>query len=682
MIGEPLPSTSANYACSHRTMKAILFLLAGSLWTDLTSTVIAEELSERLTRLISKHQGVVAVAVKHFKTGETFLYRETEVMPTASLIKFPILVEYYKQLETGAITSDLVVPLRDEDKVPGSGILTEHFANGTLLPLETVAHLMITYSDNTATNLVLDHVGISNVSKTMSELGVPETQIHSKVFRRDTSVAIERSQKYGLGSTTAADMLTLLEKLHLKQLVSENASAMMMKHLLSCDDKTKLLRFLPIDVKGYHKTGAVNDCRTDAGLFQTPSGWIAMVVLTSSNGDKSWGDNNAAEILCGRIAETVYEHFHPLPTDSIQPRPLKIGANGILVEALQAALNEQLNPSPGLTVDGDFGGMTEKAVLQFQREKGLEENGIVDQSMWQSLGEIRLIDDSEKRLEELPEIEPADSPGGMPNLSSKAWLVADALTGKPLAGHRQNDPLDFASTTKMMTALLVGRELEKDPTLLEASISFSKRADSTPGSSTTIRAGESISLRDALYGLMLPSGNDMSVALAEWYGTRKLSENRTMDPLTYFVDCMNEEAKRIGMHATSFRNPHGITHPEHKSTCEDLVVLSRELMLIPRLRDIVATRRHSSLVKGPEGYQRRVVWNNTNRLLDRHGYIGIKTGTTDAAGECLVSMSDHHGKTTIVVVLGASGSDARYADSRNLHRWAWTVDREPTESPK
>lgn len=682
MIGEPLPSTSANYACSHRTMKAVLFLLAVSLWTDLTSTVIAEELSERLNRLISKHQGLVAVAIKHLKTGETFLYRETEVMPTASLIKFPILVEYYKQLETGAIKSDLVVPLREEDKVPGSGILTEHFANGTLLPLETVAHLMITYSDNTATNLVLDHVGISNVSKTMSELGVPETQIHSKVFRRDTSVAIERSQKYGLGSTTAADMLSLLEKLHLKQLVSENASAMMMKHLLSCDDKTKLLRFLPIDVKGYHKTGAVNDCRTDAGLFQTPSGWIAMVVLTSSNGDKSWGDNNAAEILCGRIAETVYEHFHPLPTDSIQPRPLKIGANGILVEALQAALNEQLNPSPGLTVDGDFGGMTEKAVLRFQREKGLEENGIVDQSMWQSLGEIRLIDDSEKRLGELPEIEPADSQGGMPNLSCKAWLVADALTGKALAGHRQNDPLDFASTTKMMTALLVARELEQDPSLLDASISFSKRADTTPGSSTTIRAGESISLRDALYGLMLPSGNDMSVALAEWYGTRKLSENRTMDPLTYFVDCMNEEAKRIGMHATSFRNPHGITHPEHKSTCEDLVVLSRELMLIPLLRDIVATRRHSSLVKGPEGYQRRVVWNNTNRLLDRHGYIGIKTGTTDAAGECLVSMSDHHGKTTIVVVLGASGSDARYADSRNLHRWAWTVDREPTDSPK
>ncbi|MFN9985671.1 MAG: serine hydrolase [Pirellula sp.] len=676
MIREPLPTAYATKAWSHTAMKALLVLLSGSLWAGLASFASSEELAERLTRLIDKHQGVTAVAIKHLKTGETFLYRETEVMPTASLIKFPILVEYYKQLDTGSLQNDLMVSLREEDKVPGSGILTEHFLNGTLLPLETVAHLMITYSDNTATNLVLDHVGISNVSKTMAELGVPETQIHSKVFRRDTSVAIERSQKYGLGSTTASDMLTLLEKLHLKQLVSENASNMMMKHLLSCDDKTKLLRFLPSDVKGYHKTGAVNDCRTDAGLFQTPSGWIAMVVLTTSNADKSWGDNNEAEILCGRIAESVYEHFHPVPTNSIQPRTLKIGANGILVEALQATLNERLNPSPGLTVDGDFGGMTEKAVLRFQREKGLEENGIVDQSVWHSLGEIRLNEDSEKRLEELPEIEPADSPGGLPNLSCKAWLVADASTGKPLAGHRQNEPLDFASITKMMTALLVARELERDPTLLEASIAFSKRADSTPGSSTTIRAGESITLRDALYGLMLPSGNDVSVALAEWYGTRKLSENTKTDPLNFFVDCMNEEAKRIGMRSTSFRNPHGITHPEHKSTCEDLVVLSRELMLIPLLREIVATRRHRSLVKGPEGYQRRVVWNNTNRLLDRHGYIGIKTGTTDAAGECLVSMSDHHGKTTIVVVLGASGSDARYADSRNLHRWAWTIDRE------
>lgn len=682
MIWDLLPTRDAIRNRWHRVIQVVLFLLTGFVSGCLTRESLAQDLAQRLTSLIDKHQGEVAIAIKHLKTGDAFLYRETEVMPTASLIKFPILIEYYKQIENGLINVDCVVPLREEDKVPGSGILTEHFSNGTLLPLETVAHLMITYSDNTATNIVLDKVGISNVCKTMAELGLHETQIHSKVFRRDTSVAVERSQKYGLGSTTAAEMLRLLEMLHLKQLVSDNASNKMMKHLLSCDDKTKLLRFLPGEVKGYHKSGAVNECRTDAGLFQTPSGWIAIVVLTNRNADKSWGDTNAAEILCGRVAETVYEHFHPLPTDSLEPKLLKLGSNGVLVESLQSALNEQLIPSPGLTVDGDFGGMTEKAVIQFQREKGLKENGVVDQAMWKSLGEIRFNDDSSKRLADVPEIEPADVPGGMPTLSCKAWLVTDALTGKPLAGHRQNERLDIASTTKMMTALMVARELEKDPDLLETQILFSRRADSTPGSSTTIRVGESVALRDALYGLMLPSGNDAGVAIAEWYGARKLGAKSSLDPLEHFIDCMNEEALRIGMEATSFRNPHGITHPEHKSTCEDLAVLARNLMQIPLLREIVATRRYSTLVNGPEGYQRRLVWNNSNRLLDRQGYVGIKTGTTDAAGECLVSMSEYDGKKTIVVVLGASGSAARFADTRNLHRWAWTVDREPIDSPK
>ena len=92
-----------------------------------------------------------------------------------------------------------------------------------------------------------------------------------------------------------------------------------------------------------------------------------------------------------------------------------------------------------------------------------------------------------------------------------------------------------------------------------------------------------------------------------------------------------------------------------------------------------ASRRHQCVARGQEGYQRRLVWNNSNRLLNQQGYLGIKTGTTDAAGECLVSISEFEGVKTIVVVLGASGSAARYADSRNLHRWSWTLDRKPLE---
>jgi D-alanyl-D-alanine carboxypeptidase (penicillin-binding protein 5/6) len=266
-------------------------------------------------------------------------------------------------------------------------------------------------------------------------------------------------------------------------------------------------------------------------------------------------------------------------------------------------------------------------------------------------------------------------------VSCKAWAIADASSGKILAGHRQDESLDIASTTKIMTALLIARELKSQPNLLQETITFSKRADNTVGSSTTIRAGESISIRDAMYGLMLPSGNDAGVALAEWYGRRKGAIEANVDPLKFFIDAMNEEAKRLGMNKTSFRNPHGITHPEHKSSCEDLIIVSCELLQYPFVREVIATRRHECIAKGQEGYQRRLIWKNSNRLLDVGGYVGIKTGTTDAAGECLVSMSDREGVQTIVVVLGASGSSARYADSRNLHRWSWTIDRKPLTTP-
>ena len=634
----------------------------------------AQSLSERIEPLIAKHQGTVCVAIKHLATGETFFHRPQEVVPTASLIKFPVMIEYYRQVDAGKLSGDRMVTLTQEDKVPGSGILTDHFANSSVLPLETINHLMIAFSDNTATNLVLDQIGIANVAKTMQQFGLPETQIHSKVFRRDTSIAQDRSQKYGLGSTTAADMLSLLEQLHARKLVSPEASERMLTHLLSCDDKTKLLRFLPKEIKGYHKTGAVNESRTDAGLLDTPSGWIAMVCLTSENQDKSWGDSNAAEILCGRIAQETYEHFHPIPHDQLEPQELKLGANGPLVEALQTALNQKLNPSPNLSVDGDFGGMTEQAVARFRSENGLDAVGLVDSKVWDKLGEISLDPNPVPTPEPLAELLPSDA-NGTPIVSCKAWAVADARTGRIIAGDRQDVPLDIASTTKMMTALLIAKEIQNDPNVLEESISFSKRADQTIGSSATVRAGESIRLKDALYGLMLPSGNDASVALAEWYGLRKGAAERKLDPLKLFIDAMNEQATELKMNQSTFRNTHGLTHPEHKSSCADLITLARELMKFPLVMEIVQTRQYSCTVKGQEGYTRRLSWTNTNQLLDRQGYLGFKTGTTDAAGACLVSLSHHQQTETIVVVLGSSGSAARYSDSRNLHRWSWTLDR-------
>ncbi|MCL5670421.1 MAG: class A beta-lactamase-related serine hydrolase, partial [Acidobacteria bacterium] len=106
----------------------------------------------------------------------------------------------------------------------------------------------------------------------MEAMGYPNTKIHSKVFRRDTSVFPERSKKYGLGSTTAAEMVRLCEELYHKRLVSPTASEAMLEHLRACDDKDKFPRFLPPGTKIAFKTGSLSDTRTAAGIIECPAG--------------------------------------------------------------------------------------------------------------------------------------------------------------------------------------------------------------------------------------------------------------------------------------------------------------------------------------------------------------------------------------------------------------------------
>lgn len=277
------------------------------------------DLAGRIEGLTKTHKGKAAVALKNLKTGESYALNADAPMPTASLIKFPVMIEAYRQAAAGKIDLAAPVTLTKKDKVPGSGILTDHFSDGARFPLLDAVHLMITYSDNTATNLVLDAVGIGSTAATMEAMGFPNTKIHSKVYRRDTSVFPDRSKVYGLGSTTAAEMARLFEALHARKLVDEKASEAMWNHLLTCDDKAKFPRFLPPGTKLAFKTGSVDESRTCAGVIETRGGPVALCVLTTDNEDQSWTDDNAGNLLCARIAREVYDHFsaqaaNPEPT--------------------------------------------------------------------------------------------------------------------------------------------------------------------------------------------------------------------------------------------------------------------------------------------------------------------------------------------------------------------------------
>ena len=267
-------------------------------------------LEARIMPIIDAHKGKVAVAVKHLGTGESFAYHETEVMPTASLIKLPVMIEAYRQAAAKKVDLNAPLVLKESDKVPGSGILTSHFTAGARFTLRDAVRLMIAFSDNTATNLVLDAIGIGSTAATMDALGYPNTKIHSKVFRRDTSVFPERSKKYGLGSTTAAEMVRLCEAIYRKEVVSPKASEEMLAHLRACEDRDKFPRLLPPEVKVAFKTGSLADTRTAAGILEWPGGPVALCVLSFENEDKRWVPDNAGNRLCADIARAVYDHFN------------------------------------------------------------------------------------------------------------------------------------------------------------------------------------------------------------------------------------------------------------------------------------------------------------------------------------------------------------------------------------
>jgi serine-type D-Ala-D-Ala carboxypeptidase (penicillin-binding protein 5/6) len=639
-----------------------------------------KSLEEVLKPMIEAHHGDAGIAVKHLKTGETYEYKADRPMPTASLIKLPVMITTYEAVDKGKLSLGEMIELKKADQVPGSGILTSHFSPGATISLRDAIRLMIVYSDNTATNLVLDKLGLPATNECMERLGCPDTKINSKVFRADTSIAKDRSKQFGLGSTSARDMVKLCELLHDKKVVTDKACKQMMDNLYACDDKIKVPRLLPPGTKVAHKTGSVNSSRTDAGIIDTPSGPIAYCILTNKNKDQRWTDDNEGDRFCAEVGAAVYKYFNAKDQAPVAmvAQKLESGASGDLVEALQRTLNVRIKPSPGVGVDGDYGPETENAVKAFQKQENLKADGIMNAETWKALGPLNMdkepapepaVVNAEKNEKSAP-----DGLDGPPYVTCKAWAVLDGKTGEFLAGDHQDERRDPASTTKMMTAYLVSLLVEKDPKVLDEIVTFSERADKTPGSTSDVKAGEKLPVGELMYGMMLPSGNDATVAFAEHFGDRLADEKDKKAKLSSydcFVSAMNRKAAELGMKSTHFNNTHGLPSKGHQTTARDLARLAFVAFQVPEFRKVVGTAKHGYTLDSVTGYKRNIEWRNTNQLLKIEGYDGIKTGTTGAAGACIVSTAERGGRRLIISVLGSASTESRYADTRNLYRWAW-----------
>src|SRR5207253_442202 len=175
----------------------------------------------------------------------------------------------------------------------------------------------------------------------------------------------------------------------------------------------------------------------------------------------------------------------------------------------------------------------------------------------------------------------------------------------------------IASTSKIMTAWIVLQLAAADPKVLDQVVTFSERADKTPGSTADIAAGEKVPVRELLYGLLLPSGNDAAQALAEHFGPQ-FGKDADGDATQRFVAEMNRRAKALGLKEMAYKDPHGLS-PQNVSSARDLAALAAEAMKDERFRAYVSTRRYECEVTTTDGKKRKLVWTNTKRLLEDEG---------------------------------------------------------------
>jgi len=243
-------------------------------------------------------------------TGERLERRGDETFPTASLIKVPILVTVYDLVEQKKLSLDDPLTLLAIDKVPGSGNL-QFMHDGATLTVRDAAWLMTTTSDNTATNLLLDRIVIRRVWEKMEKLGLPHTKVHSKVYLRMASVAMDSSVKYGLGVTTPNEMSRLFALLADGKAVSPKADSSMLDILAHNEDYAGVQRYVD-SLTVPHKTGATDQVRTECALFPLQSRVVACV-LTKENVDQRWLIDNEAQVTMAKMGRAIVEAWPRKP---------------------------------------------------------------------------------------------------------------------------------------------------------------------------------------------------------------------------------------------------------------------------------------------------------------------------------------------------------------------------------
>ena len=251
-----------------------------------------------------------------------------------------------------------------------------------------------------------------------------------------------------------------------------------------------------------------------------------------------------------------------------------------------------------------------------------------------------------------------------PEVAARSYLLLDVTSGQVLAAKDVDSPVEQASLTKLMTAYLVFDALKSKKIDLAQTFAVSEKAWKMPGSRMFIDPKMKVPVQDLIQGMIVQSGNDATVALAEGVG----------GTLERFVQLMNEQAKALGMKATQYKNPEGLTEAGHTTTARDLGLLATRLLQdFPQYVHYYAVKKYR--------YEGTPAANDSNRnlLLFRDPTVdGLKTGHTQAAGYCLVATAKRDfpnvgGRRLLSIVLGAASENTRANESQKLLNWGYTA---------
>jgi D-alanyl-D-alanine carboxypeptidase (penicillin-binding protein 5/6) len=251
-----------------------------------------------------------------------------------------------------------------------------------------------------------------------------------------------------------------------------------------------------------------------------------------------------------------------------------------------------------------------------------------------------------------------------PEIAARAYLLVDLTAQQTLAELDADRPIEPASLTKLMTAYIVFDALKAKKISLQQTLSVSERAWKMPGSRMFIDPKMKVPVEDLIKGMIVQSGNDATMVLAEGVG----------GTLEHFVQMMNAQAKVLGMKSTGYKNPEGLTEPGHTTTARDLSILASRLMQdFPEYVGYYAIKKYR--------YPGTPAANESNRnlLLFRDPSVdGLKTGHTDAAGYCLIATAKRDApgvgqRRLLSIVLGASSENARATETQKLLNWGFTA---------